>query len=385
MAINKPIKDYVTEMETSNLEYAENVHIDRMAKLGNKVDSRSYWYPWNHGPTTWDNLNTDKVLNEDSIDKNYPTGSLSSEYCETGNIEMGCKNTYIEIVNSPLLDVYYRNIADDRPYEAFTEYMPSTVNSLKRENDIYLDIENENRISFTKTYNIELILSRVKSKSRSENRKHDVEYNDLEYSQLVNNYISQSYGTEINCLRFKYLDIGDLDNPIYKISKNKDFYKGIFFRQCYFEKVNLNLYYPSLNNSYFKDCNLHFYYSKHLNDAKSYNGGNYDTFLYQCHLTNCNIYFHCIDKIWDLEEDENGSLPTIYDSQLQNCKIVADKEIPKVAFSKCGLVNPIIEIEKPKIAIDTTVNQKEIHPYYSLNAHQLNSVIESTKLTWNAY
>ncbi len=41
MAIDEPIKDYVTEMETSNLEYAENVHINRMAALGNEVDSKS--------------------------------------------------------------------------------------------------------------------------------------------------------------------------------------------------------------------------------------------------------------------------------------------------------------------------------------------------------
>lgn len=41
MTINEPIKDYVTEMETSNLKEEEDIRINRMAALGNEVDSKS--------------------------------------------------------------------------------------------------------------------------------------------------------------------------------------------------------------------------------------------------------------------------------------------------------------------------------------------------------
>ena len=372
--------DYIEAIESICREQAEKTHIERMATLGYEVDERSYWHPWNHGIKTWDNLNTDKVLRQDSIKNHQPTGLLSNEYLGLGYRESGIK-AHIELSHSNLLDVFDRNISNFK-WE-YGKYIPHPVEFLRMLDTGGLKIKNDNTYTFNKIYNIYLIVPKLKSKSEKES----ILYDDLEYNQLVSDYISRSYGDSINHLEFRNrnrskLEIGSPRNPVYKISKNKDIYNGVTFSLCDFNNTSLNLYYPYFYGSYFKDCDLHIYYSKHSDNAKSYD---YNYYLFDgCHLTNCNIYFHDIDRIWDLKEVSYPSWPVICNSKFKNCKIVSDKKNPKVNFSRCTLANSIIEVPKPKFE-NTSHNQGDIYPSYSLNKDQLNEVIDLMKFTWNAY
>ena len=377
--------DYIEAIESMHREEAEKTHIERMSKIGRKVDERSYWHPWNHGIKTWDNLNVDKVLAQDSIKNHQPTGFLSNGYENRSYQEVGCSITRIELNHSNLLDVFNRNDTDykDQP----GRYMPSPFGFPRMLDTGDLEIKNEHIYTFTRIYNIELVVPKLKYRREGEKVKKDALYDDLEYNQLVSNYISRSYGDSISHLEFRNknrskLEIGGPGNPVYKVSKNKDIYNGVNFSLCDFNNTSLNLYYPYFYGSYFKDCDLHIYYSKHSDNAKSYD---YNYYLFDgCHLTNCNIYFHDIDRIWDLKEVSYPSWPVICNSKFKNCKIVSDKKNPKVNFSRCTLANSIIEVPKPKFE-NTSHNQGDIYPSYSLNKDQLNEVIDLMKFTWNAY
>ena len=381
--------DYIDAIESIHREEAEKTHIERMAQLGYKVDERSYWHPWNHGIKMWDNLNTDKVLVQDSIKSHQPTGFLKNEYERREHRESGCFMNLIKLKlnHSNLLDVFNKNDTDFKYGSG--KYIPFPFEFPKMLDTGDLEIKNEHIYTFTKIYNVELVVPRLKYRREGRVVKRTSLYDDLEYNQLVSDYASRSYGSSVHYLEFKNenrskLEIGSPGNPVYKVSKNKDIYNGVTFSLCNFDNTNLYLYYPYLHGSYFKDCDLHIYYSKHSDNTKSY-GKSFNYYLFDgCHLTNCNIYFHDIDRIWDLEEESYPSWPVICNSKFKNCKIVSGKEIPTVNFAGCTLVNSIIEVPKPKFE-NTSHNQGDIYPSYSLNKDQLNEVIDLMKFTWNAY